>query len=105
MKKKFNKIKKIFLIIVAFLSSMWSKVFAGEIQPLYGPGNTGTELPKVSVGERILSFCKNFIVPIAFLIGIIIYFKKSKTSIEKKIVIAFIIGILGWILWSILKFI
>ena len=72
--------------IVASLIALKSKVFAsGEVSKicvntvLYGP-------PRPSILEMGLKAFQIIIAPILFLIGIIIYLKKSKSSKKRKII-------------------
>ena len=77
--------------IVASLIAMSSKAF-GAPQVLYGPARLGPSM--LEIGLRVLQV---IIVPILFLIGIIIYLKKSKSSKMRKIIttIIFILLLVG----------
>ena len=84
-----ERIKKGLTGIGAFLLTIPAKVFAIEIDPpaaLYG-------VPSPRVVDIIWTIAKFFIIPIALLIGLIIYFKKSKSSKKKKILVT--IGIIA----------
>lgn len=66
--------------IVASLIAMHSKVFgAPPVVALYGP-------PKIYMADFWLKIFQTIFAPIIFLIGIIIYLKKSKGSKERKII-------------------
>ncbi len=83
--KMFEKLKKGLIGIGIFLLSIPTKVFAAidnrhDIQPLYGV----TEPDPL---EEIWNIGKIFIIPVALLIGLIIYLKKSKGSKKKKILV------------------
>lgn len=98
MKKFISKVKKVIVAIVLAIISFPNKIFAAmipneeifppdNVQYLYGP-------PPVSlygVARRIIA--RTFIIPIALLIGLIIYLKKSKSSKKKKILVT--IGIIA----------
>lgn len=77
--------------IVASLIAMSSKAF-GAPQILYGTARLGPST--LEIGLRVLQV---IIVPILFLIGIIIYLKKSKANKKKKIIttIIFILLLVG----------
>lgn len=90
MKKLINMIKKMFSAIGVFLFSTSTKVLAA-IEPAYGVRNLEPDLygPPRTASSSIPAFWKitrNFVIPIAFLIGVIIYFKKSKSSTKRKII-------------------
>lgn len=86
--KMFEKLKKGLIGIGIFLLSIPTKVFATmeemydlyKPQPLYGV----TEPDPL---EEIWNIGKIFIIPVALLIGLIIYLKKSKGSKKKKILV------------------
>ena len=93
MKKVINLVKKIFLIVGTFLISVYTKVFAMEIQTLYGSPIMEPDLygvPRPNEIPMLWKIARGFIVPLAFIIGIIIYFKKSSSSKAKKIIITFV---------------
>ena len=95
MKKIISKIKKVFIMLEVYLFSMSTSVFA--ITPLYGPPNEDYATPKSSTNYGIWEVIKYFIIPLVFVIGAIIYFKKSLSSVTRKIItiaIALIIVIL-----------
>lgn len=84
MKKLKNMIKKMFSTIGVFLFSASTKVLAGveALEPaLYGPPRTAN-----SSIPAFWKITRNFVIPIAFLIGVIIYFKKSKSSTKRKVI-------------------
>ena len=86
-----ERIKKGLTGIGTFLLTIPAKVFAigisDELQPvpMYG-------VPSSRVVDIIWTIAKFFIIPIALLIGLIIYFKKSTSSTKKKVLIT--IGII-----------
>ena len=100
MNKIILKVKKVLIAIVLAIISFPNKIFAAinpsalDIQDLYGPPPVslyGVARPNtVTIIWRI---ARTFIIPIALLIGLIIYFKKSKGSKKKKILIT--IGIIA----------
>ena len=96
MKKLMNWIKKIFLMVGLFLNSVYTRVLAsdiiGNIEVLYGP--PPQELYGVVGVSKIQNFWKilrGLIIPIAFIIGVIVYFKKSTSSVSKKIITILIV--------------
>ena len=88
MKKVINLVKKIFLIVGTFLISVYTKVFAMEIQPMYGipmePDLYG--VPRPNEIPMLWKIARGFIVPLAFIIGIIIYLRKSSAPKSKKLI-------------------
>ena len=100
MKKVINIVKKMFISIGVFLFSVSTKVLA-VIDPLYGPPDIGDQGalygPPRTASSSIPAFwriTRNFVIPIAFLIGVIVYFKKSKSSTKRKIITSIIALIL-----------
>lgn len=86
MKKFASKIKKVVVAIVLAIISFPNKIFAKKLIPV--PGNAelyGVYRP--STVTTIWKIARTFIIPIALLIGLIIYFKKSKSSKKKKILV------------------
>lgn len=86
-------IKRIFLMIGTFFTSIYTKVFAFDpIQPMYGipaePDLYG--VPRPETIPLIWRIAKGLVIPIALIIGLIIYFKKSKSSKKKKIIMSII---------------
>lgn len=58
------------------------------IQDLYGPPTAALYgIYRPSPISKMWNIAKIFIIPVALIIGLIIYFKKSKSSIKKKILI------------------
>lgn len=92
--KIFEKVKKEIVTIVLSIVSFPNKIFAQDlygpppIAPLYGPPN-----PNSSTLTIIWRIAKFFVVPIVLLAGLSTYFKKSKSSKKKRILVT--IGILG----------
>lgn len=98
MKKVINIVKKMFISIGVFLFSVSTKVLAA-IEPAYGVRNLEPDLygPPRTTNSSIPAFWKiarSFVIPIAFLIGVIVYFKKSKSSTKRKIITSIIALIL-----------
>ena len=94
MKGFVSKIKKIIFSIAVAIISFPSKIFAAidpsAIQDLYGPPPTSTlyGVYRPSPVTIIWRIARTFIIPIALLIGLIVYFKKSKSSKKKKIFVS-----------------
>ncbi len=105
--KLLNKVKKGLIGIGLFLLAFPKKIFATSvkniiagseqfIQDLYGPPVStlyGVQNPDSvpSLMNSIWNVFKIFIIPLVLLIGLIIYFKKSKSSIKRKILITILI--------------
>lgn len=82
-----ERIEKGLIGIGAFLLTIPTKVFAidyMDIQPMYGIQEP--EPVRSNLVNSIWNICRMFIIPIALLIGIIIYLKKSKSSKKRKII-------------------
>ena len=80
--------------IVLAIISFPNKIFAAinpsalDIQDLYGPlPGTLYGVARPSTVTIIWRIARIFIIPIALLIGLIIYFKKSKSSKKQKILV------------------
>ena len=104
MKKVAGLFKRIFLIIGTFLISVYTKVQAAEpLSALHGIGpvlpstevSTLYGVPKSTKISMFLNILMLLTVPLVFIIGIIIYIKKSSSSKVKKIITAFIAFIIG----------
>ena len=93
--KILEKIKKKIIGIGTFLITIPVKVFAVElmdIQPEYGVQQPVPKLePASTIGNNIWNVCKTLVIPLILLIGIIIYFKRSKSTVKKKIFITILI--------------
>ena len=92
--KILDKIKKVLMGILSLLLTIPTKVFAesvdfSKIPVLYGPGK---EPPKPSLIEIIWNIARNLIFPVVLLIGIIIYLRKAKDSMKKRVILS--IGII-----------
>ena len=99
MKKIISKTKQIALSIGIAIISIPNKIFAvmndyRAEQDLYGPPSTIIQTPGLygppKTETKINGFWTAFkwtIIPIVLLIGIIVYFKKSKSSVKKKILV------------------
>ena len=84
-----EKIKKGLMEIGVFLSLLPSKVFAisdsmMRISPMYGIQEP--EPVRSNLVNNIWNVCRMFVIPIALLIGIIIYLKKSQSDMKRKII-------------------
>lgn len=101
MKKVLKKIRNVCISIGVFLFSSINKVFALDIDPkfaepaLYGSPKQFMEpelygSPKAMDVPVIWKILRGFIIPAILIIGIIVYFKKSKSSTAKKIVFSLI---------------
>lgn len=99
MKKVLKKIRNVCISIGVFLFSSINKVFALDIDPkfaeptLYGSPKQFMEpelygSPKAMDVPVIWKILRGFIIPAILIIGIIVYFKKSKSTISKKILFA-----------------
>lgn len=106
MKKVVSWIKKISLMVGVFFVSMWSKVWARmEITPMYGSPELDEHYRKVDMldtFDRLLDLLRFLIIPLIFIIGIIVYLKKSSNSkIRKIITILIALFLLMLLLWGI----
>lgn len=93
--KVVERIKKGLIGLGAFLLTIPTKVFAVDldmIQPEYGVYEP-EPIIRNNLINAIWNIGRMFIIPIALLIGIIIYLKKSKSSKKKKILVT--IGIIA----------
>ena len=90
--KKIERLKKGLTGIGTFLLTIPTKVFAAQdvetMQDLYGPPPSANQ----GILTNILKIARVCIIPIAALIGLIVYFKKSKSSKKTKILVT--IGII-----------
>lgn len=96
MKKLINVFKRIGLMFGTFCMTIYTKVMAVRIGPVYGVEEPDPE-PKITLMQSILEIIKTFIIPIAFVIGLIIYLKKSSSNIRVKVAVgllAFVIAVL-----------
>lgn len=101
-----KKIKKILMAIPLFIIGISTKVLAiadsqmstmygvPKDQVLYGPPRNDyldpNQIPGVNSGNasNVWEIVSKFCIPFILLIGIIIYFKKSKSSMKKKLIIS-----------------
>ena len=91
MKKLVNVIRNMFLTIGVFLFSASTKVFGMDSSMIAEYGISKPEpKPTKSFPFGGLDILKFFVIPIAFIIGAIIYFKKSKSDTQRKIIIILI---------------
>lgn len=84
-----ERIKKGLIGMGAFLLTIPTKVFAVGIDIdrtpiLYGMPEPNPE-PESLILKNILNICRIAVIPLAFIIGIVIYLKKSKSSKKRKI--------------------
>lgn len=99
MRKFILKVKKVIIAITLATISFPNKILAtinpsilneilesSQPVPVYG-------VPKTSTLTIIWRIARTFVIPIALLIGLIIYFKKSKSIKKKKILVT--IGIIA----------
>ncbi len=85
-----SKIKKVVVMAMRVIIALPSKIFAtiapenyiNEYQTLYGVRN-----PDFFLIKGIWNIARITIIPIAVLIGLIVYFKKSKNSTKKKVLV------------------
>lgn len=109
--KIIERLKKGLIGIGAFLLTVPTKVFAVNssmrgiaIDPAYGIPAPAKPVRSNLIGN-IWNICRVFIIPIALLIGIILYLKKSKSSKKRKIITVLItIGIVA-ILYFVINYI
>ena len=103
MKKIINKIRKIFTMVGGFLALGVSRSLAAPA-PLYGVEKPDTKEID-TIGGNIVNIIKNKILPTfiaIFILGAVIYFKKSKSTTKKKIFIIFTIAIIFIIFFALL---
>lgn len=109
MKKFISKVKKVIVAIVLAIISFPNKIFAAldpyAIQDLYGPPPVATlyGIERPNTLTIIWRIARTFIIPIALLIGLIIYFKKSKSSTKKKILVTIGIIVITAILYFVVN--
>ena len=92
MKKIVSKIHKIVISIMVAIFSGTSKILAVSIprvQVLYGPA-PAVESSKPSIISILWIILKIVLIPMALLIGLIVYWEKSKSSKKKKILISIV---------------
>lgn len=91
--KKIERLKKGLIGIGTFLLTIPTKVFAEKdvkkISALYGPPPSANQ----GILTNILKIARVCIIPIAALIGLIVYLKKSKSSKKTKVLVT--IGIIS----------
>lgn len=107
-----KKIKKVLMSISLFFIGITTKVLAeadSEIstmygvpkdQVLYGPPRNdyidpdripGVDPENASVVLNTWNIVAKFFIPFILLIGLIVYFKKSKSSLKKKIIVSIVL--------------
>ena len=107
-----DKVKKGLIGIWGLVLNVPTKVFAVIERPvgdiLYGipePPQADYGIPKPSAIELIWKFSKIFVIPIALLIGIIVYLKKSKSSSRKKAITVLSTIIIALILYILINYV
>lgn len=93
--KVIEKIKKGLIGIGVFLLLLPSKVFSISdsmlrISPTPMYGVQQPEPVRSNLVNNIWNICKMFVIPIALLIGIIVYLKKSKSNTKRKFIMILI---------------
>lgn len=86
-----EKIKKGLIGLGAFLLTIPTKLFATDfnsVPSVYGPPPPDPEPESfiLTIFKNILNIYKIVIIPVALIIGIVIYLKKSKSSKKRKII-------------------
>ena len=86
-----ERIKKGLIGMGTFLLTIPTKVFAVGIDIdrtpiLYGMPEPNPE-PESLILKNILNICRIAVIPLALIIGIVIYLKKSKSSTKKEILV------------------
>lgn len=99
--KLVERIKKGLTGIGAFLLTIPTKVFAvgKDIVPLYGIPEPEPE-PK----SLILNICKIAIIPLALIIGIVIYLNKSRSGKKRKIITVIVSIVIATVLYFIINY-
>lgn len=97
MKKILKKLKTTFMFVISFFITLPVKLFAANNdineQVLYGPPPKSLKNPEsISFFDIFIKFISFVYIPLVVIIGLIIYFKKSKSQLKVKILIT--IGIL-----------
>lgn len=95
MRKIIKLLKKICIGIAGFFSIIYTKVIAAEMwiqQGLYGPPAQDLlyGVPRSNTTPSFWRITRNLFVPLAFIVGIIIYLKRSSAPKYKKIIIILI---------------
>ena len=90
MRKIIKLLKKICLGIAGFFSIIYTKVLAVEMQMveiLYGPPVQDLYgVPRTNTTPLFWRFARSLFIPLAFIIGIIIYLKNSSAPKYKKFI-------------------
>ena len=94
--KIIKKIKKVIVSATMAIMLLHKKIFVTAIDPssftaLYGPPNEQILYGVRSPISSIWNIAKIFIIPLALIIGFIIYFKKSKHSTKRKMITMIIV--------------
>lgn len=104
MKKFVSKIKKVVVAIVLAIISFPNKISTG-INYVPQANETSYGVYRPSTVTIIWKIARTFIIPIALLIGLIIYFKRSKSSKKKKILVTIVLITIVAILYFVLNII
>lgn len=98
-----EKIKKGLIGLGVFLLTIPAKAFAIDITPvLYGMPAPN---PKPTILKNILDICRIVVIPLALIIGIVIYLKKSRSGKKRKIIIVVISTAIALVLYFIISYI
>ena len=89
--KIIEKIKKVIISALTFFITLPTKIFA--IDPSELPLSNQVEYGIEPIGYREWNFTKFIIIPIALVTGLIIYYKKSESSVKNKIITSIAITI------------
>lgn len=100
MKKSISKIKKILFTILLTIEGVQNKVLG--YTPLYGVQKVKDD--KSETIQNVWGVFSCIVIPIVLLIGLIVYFKKSKSSLKKKIIISILVTIFIIILCFIVNY-
>lgn len=108
--KVLQKIKKIIVATGIAIITLSKKIFAISpndilgMQDLYGPPPVALYgVARPSTITIIWRIARTFVIPIALLIGLIVYFKKSKSSKTKKILVTIGIIVITAILYFVVN--
>ena len=107
--KLVERIKKGLMGIGAFLLTIPTKVFAivadtNRMPYLYGIREPDPE-PKSLLLKNILNICRIAVIPLALIIGIVIYLNKSKRSKKEKVITVIVSIAIAIILYLVISYI
>ncbi len=92
MKKVFKKMYKILMALVVLFISIKNEVLGAGVTPAYGIDID--ETAHVYIGDFIVKVISFIAIPIFWIIGIIVYWKKSKEEKKEKIKVLIIVSII-----------